>query len=707
MWFIKRMLAVMLFAVALCPLASAEVPYHTYNYQHDFTTVKTPHAYVPDKIYGPGDFGGLPLKNPEDIFVDSQKNTYISDTGNNRILRLKPDFSVDKIIDSFDYHQRTEHFNAPNGLFVTAAGDIYIADMGNGRVVGLDREGAFKRMLLRPETDLIDQAIPFEPIAVAADKFSRLYVVAKGINMGIIVYDENDKFSGFIGSQRVSFNALDYFWKRFMTNDQKDRMQSFIPCEYSNLLSDGDGFIYGVSSSLDENDLASTIVSKNKDGRVSPIKKLNPKGFDILRRNGYFPPVGDVDFDFDDLGKPELSAIIDVALGESGTYSLLDHSKGRIFTYTQNGELLFVFGGISNQVGNSMNPVAIDYAGSNLLVLDSVLSSITIYKRTEYGTLLISAEDKYSTYRYDEALLDWERILEFNPNYALAYDGVGNSLLKLGQYKEAMKYYEYSGNTEQYSAAFGECRAVTVKRWLPLILVVIALLVFAVFKLVRYIGKCNKVKYKHAKHPLWYELTYSFHIMFHPFDGFWDLKHESRGSFKAANIIIAMSFVAAILQKIMLAYVVNAQYGTDADLFQLFFSTVGAALLFVVANWCLTSLMDGKAGIKDIYIAVAYAMMPLFILKLITIPISYVIILEEGMYIAFLNSLAVIWMLFLVFTGVMTTQQYSLAKNTATCAFSVIGMGIIIFILMLFITTVMKIGSFGQILLTEFTRAGG
>ena len=28
--------------------------------------------------------------------------------------------------------------------------------------------------------------------------------------------------------------------------------------------------------------------------------------------------------------------------------------------------------------------------------------------------------------------------------------------------------------------------------------------------------------------------------MFHPFDGFWDLKHEHRGSVKAAMVLLAM-----------------------------------------------------------------------------------------------------------------------------------------------------------------------
>ena len=33
-------------------------------------------------------------------------------------------------------------------------------------------------------------------------------------------------------------------------------------------------------------------------------------------------------------------------------------------------------------------------------------------------------------------------------------------------------------------------------------------------------------------------LRYSLYVIFHPFDGFWDLSREKRGSLGAANIIV-------------------------------------------------------------------------------------------------------------------------------------------------------------------------
>ena len=60
-------------------------------------------------------------------------------------------------------------------------------------------------------------------------------------------------------------------------------MDLFVPTEYSNLCLDSEDFIYATISTF--------------DGAVEsaePIRKLNAKGTDILVRNGYNDPYGDL-----------------------------------------------------------------------------------------------------------------------------------------------------------------------------------------------------------------------------------------------------------------------------------------------------------------------------------------------------------------------------------------------------------------------------
>ncbi|MFY9569169.1 MAG: hypothetical protein WAP56_08355, partial [Acetivibrionales bacterium] len=52
-------------------------------------------------------------------------------------------------------------------------------------------------------------------------------------------------------------------------------------------------------------------------------------------------------------------------------------------------------------------------------------------------------------------------------------------------------------------------------------------------------------------------LRYSLYLIFHPFDGFWDLKHEKRGNLKTALIIVAMVGVTFILRRQLTGFILN------------------------------------------------------------------------------------------------------------------------------------------------------
>ena len=409
-------------ALAVCGIllavspALAVVPYDTYTYSADGEIAYTTHAYIPEKIMkNSGTIYGTPLESPRDLFADAHGSLYITDTGNNRILELGADGRPLRIIDRYSWEGAERRFSEPSGLFVTAAGDIYVADTGNGLVVALDAAGRGKRGLARPKTGLLEEEFPYRPVSVAVDRYDRVFVVASNVTMGVIVFDAKGNFQNFLGAQRVSYNLTDFLWKQYMTREQKNRMSQFVPTEYSRLEIDSSGFVYAVSTGYDPSDVDASIRQGARDGRIAPIRKLNPSGFDILQRKGYFAPVGDIKYGKTPDGKPRVSAMLDVALGPAGTYTLLDSVYGRIFTYNQRGDLLFAFGAESTQSGNSLNPCAISYRGSDLLALDSVTGNITEYKRTDYGTLLIEAQEKYNNFDDAGAAAVWKSIIEYNP----------------------------------------------------------------------------------------------------------------------------------------------------------------------------------------------------------------------------------------------------------------------------------------------------
>ena len=77
--------------------------------------------------------------------------------------------------------------------------------------------------------------------------------------------------------------------------------------------------------------------------QVAPIRRLNPKGDDILKRYDWYPPVGDVRFSTTESTIQGPSIIVDLAVDESGIYYALDSRRGRVFAYDPDGILHLLF----------------------------------------------------------------------------------------------------------------------------------------------------------------------------------------------------------------------------------------------------------------------------------------------------------------------------------------------------------------------------
>src|SRR5262249_44045264 len=68
------------------------------------------------------------LAGPMDVAVDSLGNVYVSDFGNNRVVKLAAGSSTQTVL-SFN------NLNQPRGVAVDNYGNVYVADDQNGRVV--------------------------------------------------------------------------------------------------------------------------------------------------------------------------------------------------------------------------------------------------------------------------------------------------------------------------------------------------------------------------------------------------------------------------------------------------------------------------------------------------------------------------------------------------------------------------------------------
>ena len=219
------------------------------------------------------------------------------------------------------------------------------------------------------------------------------------------------------------------------------------------------------------------------DGAVEsaePIRKLNAKGTDILVRNGYNDPYGDLRY----TEKGEMkgpSKFVDICCLSNDVYYALDNTKGRIFAYDFQGNMLYAFGGHGYKAGLFMNPSAIEDLGDSLLVTDQKLGTITQFTLTDYGKMINDGLAEYKKGNYDESANIWRKVLKHNGNYDQAYIGIGRALLREKNYKEAMDYFELKLDAKNYSKAFKLYREVWFEENIGTILIIIAILILLGF----------------------------------------------------------------------------------------------------------------------------------------------------------------------------------------------------------------------------------
>ena len=177
-------------------------------------------------------------------------------------------------------------------------------------------------------------------------------------------------------------------------------------------------------------------------------------------------------------------------------YVALDRTRGRLFGYDSQGVLLWAFGTKGNVEGAFTGAISLEHMGYDLLVLDQLENSITLFQTTEYGKTIYDAVETYLDGKYDESADLWRDVMKQNANYPLAFRGIGRAILRQNQFEEAMDYFRMAHDRENYGRAFKLYRKEWVEKniwWIVLIAAVLLIVPLAV-------GRVKKLKWEVVAH---------------------------------------------------------------------------------------------------------------------------------------------------------------------------------------------------------------
>lgn len=183
-------------------------------------------------------------------------------------------------------------------------------------------------------------------------------------------------------------------------------------------------------------------------------------------------------------------------------------------------------------------------------------------------------------------------------------------------------------------------------------------------------------------------LRFALYCITHPLDGFWDLTHEKRGSLAAANTLVVLVLLTILIRLGGTSFVFLPVRWNDVNLLMQILSFLVPFIVYCVANWCLTTLFDGKGTLKDIYMGTAYAMTPYVLIQLPLVVLSNFVTEEEGAFYLYFGYFSFVWCGFLIVASVMMIHDFLLGKAFLSLVFSGVGMLVIVFLLVLFFSLI-------------------
>ncbi len=614
--------------------------------------------------------------------VIAKGEIYLVDSGNNRILITGLNGNFIRSVDSYSADGIIHTFKNPSGLFVTGNGEIYVADTENKQIVHLKNDGTFIRRIQVEPMALLGKNFIFYPTKVAVDSVGRIFAVSRNFNQGLLELNCDGEFVQCLGAPAVSVNPAEYFWRLISTKDQLSRLEEYVPTEFNSVAVDEEDFLFVTSSAYSYWDY----IGKN----AVSLRKLNALGVDVLKSYNGMKPFGDEKLSTQGAYRGG-STLVDVIPLDYGGFAVLDSNRSKVFVYNSSSQLLFEFGAPGTVDGAMLTPTAVAFCNDRFYVADSGKNCISVFALTEYGKNLMLTAKLHEEGNYNEEDAVWEKLLSQNCYNMNAISGRAMAAFRSDDMKTAMKYFRQVNNKAYYSKAYQRYR----KEWLNRNFAVMIFAIVGVSAAIYFLNRFLKRKLPPVKEKsLLGSIKFSKRLIFHPLAGSWELTREQNGTIAGGCIILTCATLALAFQSYCTGFIFRGSSVAQISPFVVLIKLLGPILLYSLCNWCVSSLMDGEATFKQIFMANCYAVTPLILLVPPAVALSNIMVAEEGAFFRTIIILAYFWAALLFICANKQIHDYSMGKSLAVLFISLLVMAVLVFLTLLFLILMQQFGGF-------------
>lgn len=656
----KRLLAILAVLCVLSPvLGKAEsMLFPTYAEGPGYRDALTLDAFLPlDSLK-------TEAAMPEDFCIDREKGiTYLADTGQGRVLQMGRDGELLGVIGEGT-------LQTPGGV-AFREGVLYVADSGKRQVFLFDEAGGLLLSISRPDHPAFGRSTGFVPRKVSADARGNIYVVSDNTPNGVLQFNREGQFSGFIGANTAQLGWVTILQRLLYTDKQKAQLLQVLPPSPTNAFINQEGLLLTVTNGIEPG-----------------VRKFSTSGNLLLEPD--FPGRAMLDVAADAHGSL-------FGIDALGGVHIVDSLGDRVFSFTTRSEHLEVRGA-------TKNPIAIDVdAKGDIYLLDRENASIIRFAPTEFGALVMRAVKDYSEGLYLQSEPLWRGIESKNSTFLLVNRALAQAHFKQGRYEEALKQFRLGEDRRGYSEAFWYIRNDWLQNNLGKALV-IAAAAFIVLKLLLKLLKSKGLFRKDSvqnEPKFLQELRFAGHYLRHPVDGTYEIKFNRKGDVFGATVICLCCLIAIVIRKEGTAYLFRGYEAQAPNLLVVLLAALLPFALGIVASYLVSAINDGEASLRQVYVVAGYSLAPYAIITPLLTLLSHVLTRNEAFIYQFINLIAILWTAALMLIGLKEAYAYKvggLVKNLLLTGFTMVS-AVVVFAVVVMLAT--QEGAFLQTLWNE------
>lgn len=529
------------------------------------------------------------------------------------------------------------------------------------------------QIITTPIAPVFQEGYTFAPRRLVVDTRGNMYIVGAQSDNGLIMLNFEGEFLTFFGGNPLRMPLIDQIRSFMLTDTQKEKLreESDIYIDYvSSVAIDEKGFIYTVTSTLEDN----------------VIKKFNVSG------NNYFA---------DDA--PGWVGAVDLWVGNYGNVIVVEEF-GWINEYNANGDLVFSFSvadrGINRDGLLSLPKSIAADSTDNLYVVDQGNKLLQVYQPTAFTNAVHQAFQAYQDGDEDLAAQMWRFSLEYATIFDIAHIGLGDAFVRQDNYPAALREYTLASYNDGISNTYWQVRQDWMEKNLEYVILAIFVLILlrwitqAINKRVHYTkGIEDWFKNLRKKSRVVDELAYIPTFLKHPLDGYYEIKRHDRVGVKTASLLYVL-FAALYVFYVNVTNVIFLANPNTNEIYQLIIFFVILSL-WVIANYFVCLIRDGEGSFKNVYVATAMAATPLLLVVPAVSLLSNVLTYQEAVFFNIPLSITFIWVAIYFFFMIKEIHNYDVGETfgiIGVSMFTMLIMGIFLFVVYSLNTQIFQVG---------------